>query len=166
MVIGEGTRPIHEEFPRSNDPRRIVVMLHVEPGAIVHAESCPCCGKERRATFGFVHENGETVAFYYAALDPREHGKRSVVAAVSLGDWGHEVDPTTRRAAVIRATLAKGEIELCFLEPSESPVKGRATLGVLLSRSDAIASVACDRFVEIAGAVLLEDPDVNEYIAR
>ena len=85
-------------------------MLHVEPGAIVHAEPCPCCGKERRASFGFVHDDGDTVAFYYAALEPRQHRERSVTAAVSLGDWGHEVDPSTRCAAVIRAKSANGEV--------------------------------------------------------
>lgn len=141
-------------------------MLNVEPGATVHVEPCRCCGKDRRASFGFVHDDGETVAFYYAALEPRPHGERSIVAAVSLGDWGHEVDPSTRCAAVIRAKLVKGEIELSFLEPADSPVKDRAMLGNIMSKADAIASVTCDRFIEIVGAVLLEDPDVNEHIAR
>ena len=140
-------------------------MLHVEPGATVHAEPCACCGMERRASFGFVHDEGDTVAFYYAALSPRAHRERSVVVAVSLGDWGHEVDPSTRHAAVIRAKTLDGEIELAFLEPHDSPVKDRAALGAILSRADVAQSVACDRFVEIAGAVLLEDPEVNDYIA-
>jgi hypothetical protein len=140
-------------------------MLHVEPGATVHAEACPCCGKERRASFGFVHDDGDTVAFYYAALEPRQHRVRSIVAAVSLGDWGHEVDTATRCAAVIRARQVKGEIEICFLEPSELPVKDRAMLGRLMSRAEAIASVTRDRFLEITGAVLLDDPDVNEHIS-
>lgn len=140
-------------------------MLHVEPGAIVGAEPCPCCGSERRASFGFVHDDGETVAFYYAALVPKEHRERCVVAAVSLGDWGHEVDPATRCAAVIRAKSQGGEIEITFLEPADSPVKDRAMLGNLMSRAEALASVTCARFIEIAGAVLLEDPEVNEYIA-
>lgn len=141
-------------------------MLNVEPGATVNVEPCRCCGKERRASFGFIHDDGETVAFYYAALEPRQHDERSIVAAVSLGDWGHEVDPSTRYAAVIRAKLVEGEIELTFLEPADSPVKDRAMLGNIMSKADAIASATRDRFIEIAGAVLLEDPDVNEHIAR
>jgi len=140
-------------------------MLHVETGATVNADPCPCCGKERRASFGFVHDEGETVAFYYAALSPLSHRDRSVTLAVSLGDWGHEVDPSTRHAAVLRARSVRGEIEIAFLEASESPVKDRAQLGAILSRADVVRSVTCDRFVEIAGAVLLEDAEVNDYIA-
>lgn len=141
-------------------------MFQVETGATVYAEPCPCCGKERRASFGFVHENGDTVAFYYAALAPLSHSEKSVILAVSLGDWGHEVDPSTRLAAVMRARAVEGEIEIAFLEPSESPVKDRAQLGPILSRSDVVKNVACARFVGIAGAVLLDDADVNEYVAR
>lgn len=140
-------------------------MLHVETGATVNADPCSCCGKERRASFGFVHDEADTVAFYYAALAPLAHRERSVTLAVSLGDWGHEVDPTTRHAAVLRARSVKGEIEIAFLEPSESPVRDRAPLGRILTRADALRSVTCDRFVEIAGAVLLDDADVNDYIA-
>jgi hypothetical protein len=140
-------------------------MLHVETGATVNADPCACCGRERRASFGFVHDGDDTVAFYYAALAPLTHKERSVTLAVSLGDWGHEVEPTTRHAAVLRARCVRGEIEIAFLEPGESPVKDRAALGTVLSRTDALKSVTCDRFVEIAGAVLLEDADVNEYVA-
>jgi hypothetical protein len=140
-------------------------MLHVQAGATVNADPCPCCGRERRASFGFVHDEGETVAFYYAALDPLSHRERRVTVAVSLGDWGHEVDPATRHAAVLRAKSVRGEIEIAFLEASESPVKDRAALGAILSRAEASGGVTCDRFVEIAGAVLLEDAEVNDYIA-
>ncbi|MFA6955671.1 MAG: hypothetical protein WC538_07355 [Thermoanaerobaculia bacterium] len=140
-------------------------MLHVETGATVNAELCPCCGKERRASFGFVHDDADTVAFYYAALAPPSHGERSVTLAVSLGDWGHEVDHATRHAAVLRAKPLRGEIEIAFLDASESPVKDRAPLGAILSRAEVVGSITCDRFVEIAGAVLLEDAEVNDYIA-
>jgi len=66
---------------------------------------------------------------------------------------------------VVRGRAIDGEIELGFLEPCDSPVRDRAALGGILSRVEVAASVSCDRFVEIAGAVLLEDPAVNEYIA-
>lgn len=140
-------------------------MLHVETGATVQADPCPCCGKERRASFGFVHDDEDTVAFYYAALAPEGHRERSVTVAVSLGDWGHEVDPSTRHAAVLRALSVRGEIEIAFLESAESPVRDRAALGPILSRDEAVRSVTRDRFVEIAGALLLEDAEVNDYIA-
>lgn len=140
-------------------------MLHVETGATVHAEPCPCCGKERRASFGFVHDGDDTVAFYYAALAPQSHRERSVTLAISLGDWGHEVDPATRHAAVLRARSVRGEIEIAFLEPSDSPVRDRAPLGPILARAAVVTSVTCDRFVEIAGAVLVDDPEVNEYVS-
>lgn len=141
-------------------------MLHIETGASALAEPCPCCGRERRASFGFAHEGEDTVAFYHAALEPKEHEDRSVVLVVSLGDWGHEVDPSTRCAAVICAKLVDGEIELSFLEASESPLQDNATLGNILAREEAIASTSRDRFVEVAGAALLEDPDINDHFAH
>ncbi len=139
-------------------------MYRVEPGEVVAAGVCSCCGRAQRSTFGFVHSGDETVAFYYALLEPSHRAGRAVTLTVSIGDWGHEADPATRTAATLRARRDRGDIEMTLAEPAESPYRDRAVLGRMLGAGEVTTSVLCEQIIEISESIVLEDPEVNEHL--
>jgi len=116
-----------------------------------------------RSAFGFVHDDSESVAFYYAWLDP--HRDRRVVSlAISLGDWSHAGDVSTRCAAALRFESSQGEVTASFLDPDDSPFGDRGMLGPFLSASEAHESHLRDRLLEAAEVIVLEDPEVNVHL--
>jgi hypothetical protein len=138
-------------------------MLHVEPGEVVSGPGCTCCAKPGRSAFGFVHRDGEPVAFYHAWLDP--HRDRTVVVlAISLGDWSHSGDVLSRQASAIRLEAAAGEVSATFVEPAASPFADREALGTLLSADAARRSVLLGEFLSVAEAIALDDPEVNSHL--
>ena len=138
-------------------------MLHVEPGEVVIGPECPCCGRAGRSAFGFVHRGSESIAFYYAWLDPH-HERRRVSLAISLGDWSHGGDASTRRAAALRFEASRGEVTGAFVDHAESPFADRDLLGPFLQVGEAIASPLRPAFLDAAEAIVLEDPEVNVHL--
>lgn len=137
-------------------------MLHVEPGEVVSGPSCPCCARPGRSAFGFVHRGSESIAFYYAWLDP--HADRRVVSlAISLGDWAPSGDPAERQAVAMTFESTEGEIAGRFIEQGESPFGDREVLGGFLSVA-LLDSALRQGFLEAAEAIVLEDPEVNAHL--
>lgn len=139
-------------------------MLHVEAGEVVTGPPCRCCAKAGRSAFGFVHRGSESIAFYYAWLDPHRE-RRSVSLAISLGDWAHAGDVSSRRAAALRFDSRDGEITGTFVEPVDSPFGDREVLGQFLSSSEAAEGMLRGAFLEAAEAIVLRDPEVNSHLA-
>jgi hypothetical protein len=138
-------------------------MFHVEPGEVVSGPSCPCCSRTGRSAFGFVQRGTDSVAFYYAWLDPHED-TRAVSLAISLGDWSQAGDPGERKAAAIRFTGGGGEVEGSFVDPVQSPFHDRDVLGPFLSESEVRSGPLLARFLEVAEAIVLDDPEVNSHL--
>ncbi len=138
-------------------------MLKVEPGEVVLGPECGCCEKPGRSAFGFVHRNGEPIAFYYAWLLPHvDHP--AVSMAISLGDWSRAGEQSARRAAALRFESDDGEVSGSFVEPGDSPFMDRELLGRFLSVGEVRLSVLVGQFLDIAEAIVLDDPAVNSHL--
>jgi len=140
-------------------------MLHVEPGEVVSGPACPCCDRPGRSAFGFVHRAEEPIAFYYAWLNPHRD-RRSVSLAISLGEWSHSGEASSRRAVALGFESENGEISGRFLERESSPFRDRDILGRFLSVTEAVESTLRSLFLEVAEAIVLEDPEVNVQLMR
>ncbi len=116
-----------------------------------------------RSAFGFVHRGRSTIAFYYAWLEP-EHGGSKVSVAISVGDWDPGHDPDQRVAASLQFEARNGEISATFTEPEASPYADRSVLGTFLSAAEANDSVLRNEFLQVAEAIVLEDPSVNSHL--
>jgi hypothetical protein len=138
-------------------------MLRVEVGEVVSGPECRCCAKPGRSAFGFVHRGSETVAFYYAWLEPHRD-RRAASLAISLGDWTHAGDVSTRRAAALRFEASKGEITGSFVDPKDTPFADRDLLGPFIMVSEMGESPLRSSFLEVAEAIVLEDPEVNVHL--
>jgi len=139
-------------------------MLSVVPGEVVAGPACRCCDRMGRSAFGFVHRDGEAIAFYHAWLDPHRD-PRAVSLAISLGDWGPDGDVAGRRTAALRLESVKGEVTVSFIDPRDLPFREPDRTGWMLSVDEVRFSVLVGELLDVAEAILLEDPEVNSRLA-
>jgi hypothetical protein len=139
-------------------------MFHVEPGEVVSGPACPCCAKAGRSSFGFVHRDGEPIAFYHAWIEPHRN-RRVALMAISIGDWSHSGEGSSRRAAALRFESADGEMSAELVDLPAALFGGREALGRILSATDARDDLLLDEILAVAEAVALEDPEVNSHLA-
>lgn len=135
-------------------------MLQLVPGDSVNGPRCSCCGRDGRSVFGFVHRDDESIAFYYAWLDPHRE-RRTVSLALSIGDWSPEGEASSRNAVAIRFAGQGEEVTGMFLPPEESPYADREALGRFLTIEEIDGSPLRGDFLEAAEEVVLSDPEVN-----
>src|SRR5689334_8632818 len=70
-------------------------IVTLEPGETHEPRPCECCGKKSHTVHGFVYENGDAHAVYFAAWS-EGHQELGVTMAIALGEWGDESGPADR----------------------------------------------------------------------
>jgi len=136
--------------------------LSIEPGRST-TNLCGCCGKTSHTHRGFVSQEGQAFAVYFAGFT-EDHGAPMLTLVVSLGDWSPKGTPADREAAVIKVRNVGGEIEMMVQGPLDQPWNDIGVLGRLLSREEMLAGPRKGEFFHIADHVIAEDQRVVPYL--
>ncbi len=120
---------------------------------------CEHCGKEYAVSRGSVYEDNFPIAIYVAGMHGCE-GEAIVVLAIALA----QPDKQTPVAITLQIMPTETEFEMRIISPDYSPWREYAYLGHTLSRADALASPQKELFFRIADLIVIENPEVNDFL--
>jgi hypothetical protein len=89
-----------------------MLSFEFEPPSV--SEPCPCCGGETISLTRFIYRNGDARGIYYARFS-NNHPLRSVLATVSLGEWGEGTSPKQRVAFALEIRSTDSEYQVGLL---------------------------------------------------
>ena len=134
-------------------------MLEIEVGEDETPQTCHCCGEVGSSGHGFVYENGDAHAVYYAAWSDA-HPERGVSLAIALGEWSDDSTPADRTCVGIQAFEGERDVHFRFVEPEDSPWPNTDLLGPMLRRDLALHHDMRQHFLKLAELVVLRHPAV------
>lgn len=137
--------------------------ITIEPGEAHEATSCECCGNKTETVHGFVYNNDDAYAVYFASWTIG-HSERGVTMAIGLGEWGDGAASSQRRSIGLQCRTTDDEIQFMVIEPDQSPWGRKEFLGRMLPRETALQDSAIKEFFQIAERVVDDDPRVSNFI--
>ena len=127
------------------------------------SSSCDCCGGMSTALTGFVCENGEAYAVYYARFGV-SHEPRVVEAVVSIGEWGEDAKPWDRFAFPLRMRAGETEYQVTLVDAADSPWEGVELLGRMLDRAEALEHERLQEVFHITDHMVTDDRLPRDYL--
>ncbi len=124
---------------------------------------CDWCFKAYKSVRGFVYENDNAHAVYFAALHDCQPN-RIAHLAVAVGDWDAEGHANEILSVGIKAKQSENAIALDIVEPTESPWRGARQAGRMLTRAEALENPLREEFRRIAEYVVANDEVLNFYL--
>jgi hypothetical protein len=140
--------------------------LSLEIDKKVNRQRCHQCGFEYPRVHGFVYDDGNALAVYWAALyvDHPEHPEPRADLTIAIGaDWGAESGVTTRSYAELEVWVADEEVRMRFHDVNGRPLDTKA-FGAPLSRAAALASPLRQKFLRVADQIVYDDPRVRAVL--
>jgi hypothetical protein len=134
--------------------------LSIEPIGELKRSVCNCCGREQLSGHGFVYEDEEPRAIYFATLHHTTNETNGVSLAVGIGEWNDDGSRQSCTAFGIDVFTAESEIRMKVLNASESPWANTQVLGPLLDREQALAHPLKDKMFEIADCIVRDDAKI------
>ena len=125
--------------------------------------TCECCGGVTTTLTRFVYEDGDAYAIYYARFGVT-HEPRVVDAVVSIGDWGEESEPWDRVAIAFSLRAGETEYRVTVVDAAESPWQGKALLGRMLDRAEALEHERLAEVFHISDHMVREDIPLRDYL--
>jgi len=122
---------------------------------------CAECGAPTSVTRGFVYEDGDADALYFASWS--ECTPSVVKLAVAVGDWDDEADEATRRAVLMDAVAEPNRLRFAVTDPAPSPWRG-LDVAHPLTRDEALSDGAIDHVFEIVDVVTAADPTLGRLL--
>ena len=138
-------------------------MLSFEFNPPNESEPCSCCGGKTTSLTRFVYQDGDAHAIYYARFSDN-HPERSVLATVSLGEWGEGVNPEQRVAFALQLRSAPSEYEVEVLDSALSPWREAKIIGRTLNRAEALKHPLLPEVFHITDHVVVEDKPLKAYL--
>lgn len=128
-----------------------------------HRTICECCGNASTTLTGFVSEDGDAYAVYYASF-AEEHPH--VKAVVSLGIWWEGGTPKDRVAFAVVLWEDKDQFGVRLVDAEESPWKDAELLGRMLNRDEALQHPRVKDAFHITDHMVEEDPEIIAFFSR
>jgi len=130
----------------------------------VRVKKCAQCGIEYPQVHGFLYQDGDAWAVYWAELykDHPNHPEPRVVLVIALGeDWSGGADRAERVWAQLDAWAHEenDQIQMAFADPQGS--LDAATFGHPLSREMALTHPLKDSFLTAADEIVYRDTRVS-----
>lgn len=138
-------------------------MLRIEFEPPNESEPCPCCGGRTTRLTRFVYRDGDAYAVYYARFSDN-HPDRTVIATISLGEWGEDGTPEQRTAFALKLRATDSDYQTSIINASESPWSDVEILGSTLDREQALAHPRIKEVFHIADHMVLEDAPLKAYL--
>src|SRR5437868_558522 len=111
--------------------------ISLELGGSSEPYLCPCCNQVSQTIWGFVYEDGDAHAVYYAGWT-LGHKHEGVTIAIGLGEWGDDTGPEGRYSVGLEARTTDSDILFAVIDPDRSPWGNTEFIGRMLSRDEAL----------------------------
>ena len=121
---------------------------------------CECCGAKAPSVVGFVYEDDNAYAVYYAGWT-EGHAYRRISLVIGLGSFDDDALPADRRSFGLRCWEQDDEIRFEVQEPMMSRYGDVEYLGSMLTRSAALADPDIDGIFHIAEHIAQDDARVR-----
>ena len=135
----------------------------LETSEYIYRLTCECCGTEKNRVWGFVSENGDAYAVYYALLNITEDSPR-VGLTLSVGPWWDGTDPSQRAWLHLNIWSESDGIHMNIRDPKESNFHPWEKGGVGLTREEAKVSSLIEEIWTVADFIVDADPAVSSYL--
>jgi hypothetical protein len=142
---------------------RAVARITIEPGEAKEPTYCECCGNKTLTVHGFVYNNNDAYAVYFASWTIG-HLERGVTMAIGLGQWGEGATPNQRRSVSLECRTTEEQIQFAVIDPGQSPLGRTEFLGRMLPRDAALKDAEIKEFFHIAEHVVHDDPRISSFI--
>lgn len=138
------------------------VTLSFDAERKVERHSCPSCGSRYLQVKGFIHDDGNAHAIYFAAC--HDHGAREAWIDAILGTF--DEDETEGRVTFgCRVGPVEGQTDpAATLIQAASPYSDVPLFGEKLSREEALAHDRLADFWTVVDFILVADPDVHAHV--
>lgn len=145
--------------------RRIGLMsaYTLEAGEYVYCLGCECCGKRKRHVWGFVSNDGDAHAVYYALLNIEEERPR-VGLTLSVGPWWGGTEPSQRSWVHLGVRPEEDGIHMSIHDPHESNFYPWEKGGIALNRESALGSSAIKEIWQVADFIVETDLALSSYL--
>ena len=137
--------------------------ITIELGEQKEPTYCECCGNKNETVHGFVYNNNDAYAVYFASWTV-SHLERGVTMAIGIGEWGEEAIPTQRFSVGIECRTTKDQIQFAIIDPEQSPWGRTEFLGRMLSREAALNHSSIKDIFNIAEHVVHDDTRISSFI--
>ncbi|WP_227818339.1 hypothetical protein [Nitrogeniibacter aestuarii] len=125
--------------------------------------TCTCCGGHSTALTRFVYRDGDAYAIYYARFSAN-HPEHTVIATVSVGDWGEGATPGNRVAFAFEIRSSESEYQVSLIDAEFSPWRDAKVIGRTLDRSEALVHPMVKEVFHIADHMVTDDPVIQGYL--
>jgi hypothetical protein len=138
-------------------------MLRFEFEPPVQTEPCPCCGGRTTSLTRFVYKDGDAHAIYYARFSDN-HSERTVLATVSLGEWGEATSSQQRVAFALELRPSPKQYEVAVLDSAQSPWHDAQIIGRTLDRAEALGHPLLSEVYHITDHMVVDDATLKAYL--
>lgn len=135
----------------------------LELGEYVYGLKCECCGREKKRVWGFVCEDGDARAIYYALLNIEDDRPR-VGLTLSVGPWWEGTEPTQRSWVHLEVRPDKDQLHMSIRDPQESNFYPWNKGGTALDREKAIGTGAIEAIWPVADFIVATDLALASYL--
>jgi hypothetical protein len=137
--------------------------LTIEPIGNLRPSTCECCGRQTLGGNGFVSEDGNALAIYFATLFT-DHEDKRVSLAIGIGEWNDDGSRRFGTAFGMDVFTTESEIRMKIIDATESPWGKTKLLGPLLDREEALAHHLKAKMFQIADHIVLHDPKIAAHL--
>ena len=126
--------------------------------------TCECCGGRSTSLTRFVYRDGDAHAIYYAQFSDK-HPEHTVIATISVGEWGEGATPENRVAFAFEIRPTESEYQVGLLDAQSSPWRNAKIIGRTLNRSEALLHPMLNEVFHIADHMVTDDPILRSYLS-
>jgi hypothetical protein len=137
--------------------------LKIEPGEATEHGPCPDCGGQTRSVWGYAYADSAARALYFIRWTDG-HLERGAQLLLSIGKWGVGTSPKDRRSVGLECRVEKDRPGFMVVNASSLPWAGRALLGEMLSREDALAAPISKEAFSIADRLVEDDQRFRSFL--
>ena len=136
--------------------------LALSPGGETVHGKCPDCEHVTRTVWGFVSQQDNARAVYYARWTDG-HLERGAQLIICIGMWGEGRSGADRKTFGLECQIVDGEPAFMFVDAGELPWN-EPFLGELLPRETALASQDKTEVLNIVDMMIESDPRVVRFL--
>ena len=140
-------------------------MIQIKMGESSRHSPCQDCGEQTLVVWGYVYEDGNAHAVYYASWTPG-HLERGAQLIVSIEGWGEGSDASKRSCVAVNCLMGEDRPGYMVINASESMWGHETFLGSMLSRNQALETGVSQQAFQILDRIAEEDQRFKAFLLK